>query len=197
MAEKLLTGASFKAPDWKGPTIAAAAGRHPAAAAPPDTDMDYADDAFVEPATEAEAGPAAAAAATAAATSDAAMLEVDSPHMPPAPPVRDTHSSLSALSRTAQQQQQRQAKQQTSHQQPPSRRPMSVIRQPGWQPQQQPQPPAQRPQQPQQQQPRREQPGAPEAAVPQAHVNDLPDDVLQRIFSMLPFRKRYKDGSLY
>ena len=69
---------------------------------------------------------------------------------------------------------------------------MTVIRQPGWRP---PPPPQQCPQQQSPPQPRPLHESLPLLLLPQpqllTHVNDLPDDLLQRIFSLLPFRKRY------
>lgn len=199
MAEKLLTGASFKAPDWKGPTNAAATNSHPAvaaAAAQADTEMDEVEDAFTEPATVAgtlTAGTAATATASASAppsAPDAAVMGVDPAVLLPAVLARSPHSSPSARSRGFQQLQHKNPVGSPQQQAPLARRrPMAVIRQPGWQPTVQPQPPAPAPQQSHhlQRQPRCQQP---EAAAPQTHVSNLPDDVLQRIFSMLPFRKR-------
>lgn len=205
MAEKLLTGASFKAPDWKGPTVATAAlvelSSDPAAAASatakhaldiemPDVEGDAAAMAFgarpdaYTPAPPPAIGLTAAAAPSADAPAPmlcGAALQVSAGPMP-----SGSHMQLDP--------QQQLAKAAALLQQPAAppaaRRPMTVIRQPGWQP-----PP--QPQQGMQQQlaapqllnsPLTLQP--PPLPQPLTHVNDLPDDLLQRIFSMLPFRKR-------
>ncbi len=193
MAEKLLTGASFKAPDWKGntaarvvapmasiltaepaaaATIAAAA---PAAAEPMETTpADILEHAATQPVSDAAQGftaaavPAAAAEPAAAPMADAAAQ--------PAAADSDTSMGSAQISDDEEVQQAPPA----ARQQPAGR---AVIRQPGWvaavaQPEAQ------------QSQAMLPAPLLPEVALQRTHLNDMPDDLLQRIFSLLPFRKR-------
>jgi hypothetical protein len=202
MAEKLLTGASFKAPDWKGPRIATAAIAHlPSASATATSataehalDVEMLDVEGDAAATASGAGPdectpvpAAARDLTVAAAPMAdAAAPIAAPYVTAAPVL-----SVPALQRDQQQQSAEPAHLPQHLPAPPAaRRPMTVIRQPGWRP---PPPQQQCPQHPPPPQP--QPPHEPLLPLPPpqplTHVNELPDDLLQHIFSMLPFRKRY------
>ena len=168
MAEKLLKGASFKAPDWKGPASRAV-------------------EAAATSNAESMPGVEVAEAATAAATMvPPALLSCTAPAAAPEP--MDAESAAAGDSAWSPALHMPHAEPQVPAPllQPPvatARR--AVIVQPGWRP--------------------ALQEAAAQAAAaapmevaghsaepwpPRTQINDLPDDLLQFIFSMLPFRKR-------
>ncbi len=163
MAEKLLTGASFKAPDWQE-------GRVLRAAVPADTGSTGG------PAAEGTAG-AAPAVATPAGVEAAAFLH--------AGPVEPLAAAASAPTTSRQPYMAPQVAAQPAvpaqlvPAQPAAR---AAITQPDWQP------PATAPLTPTPIRPA-VQPAASQPQL-QTHINELPDDLLQHIFSLLPFRKR-------
>lgn len=194
MAEKLLTGASFKAPDWKGPASAATNSASAALATLPvgqaDAEMEDADASPASPVAASEAVSTAAQLPAAGLAVGAADSDTDMIGTPPA---------RFAAQSGADEDQLQAVHHPDAVQPPPSSvlpyvRHMAIIRQPGWQ-QASPQP-APQSELPRQQsaQPQQPQPPVlhqhPSVVTPKTHVNDLPDDVLQHIFSMLPFRKR-------
>lgn len=199
MAEKLLTGASFKAPDWKGPTVATAAIAEvpPASAAAAVATAKHALDTEMldVEADAADMAPGAAPDASTprvAATRDRTVAAVPTADAP-VPMLSGAPLLLGPVMQRDCQQQPAEVAQlpQQPVAPPAARRPTFVIRQPGWRPPPQLQ---QCPQQPLPPQPLHIAPSPPPQPEPVTHVNDLPDDLLQRIFSMLPFRKRCRSA---